>query len=217
MLQLDQLPEDTLTAGPASPIWPLEASGQFSVRSLRGSLTDAKFTGIPSFPQEAIWLKGVPPKVQAFCWMLCHSKIASLDNLQKRGFMLANRCALCCNNLESIDHLFFRCDFAVRVWNRISSTLSIYGPTGPNAFKVFSEWKYMNCSPSFHGGTKFVLHAFVWFIWLERNSRIFNDNPSDVTQVFLRTMLNVGRWMVAANLCPQEDLLKWHRILFDPG
>ncbi|CAN1183437.1 Putative ribonuclease H protein At1g65750 [Linum perenne] len=90
MLQLDQLPEDTLTAGPASPIWPLEASGQFSVRSLRGSLTDAKFTGIPSFPQEAIWLKGVPPKVQAFCWMLCHSKIASLDNLQKRGFMLAN-------------------------------------------------------------------------------------------------------------------------------
>ncbi|CAN1192966.1 hypothetical protein LINPERHAP2_LOCUS41798 [Linum perenne] len=86
MLQLDELPEGILTAGPAAPIWPLEASSQFSVRSLRGSLISDKFPGSLAFPHEVIWLNGVPPKVQAFCWMVSHSKIASLDNLQKRGF-----------------------------------------------------------------------------------------------------------------------------------
>ncbi|CAN1297919.1 hypothetical protein LINPERPRIM_LOCUS23652 [Linum perenne] len=36
MSRLDELPEDLITAGPVIPFWPLEASGSFSVRSLRG-------------------------------------------------------------------------------------------------------------------------------------------------------------------------------------
>ncbi|CAN1275856.1 Putative ribonuclease H protein At1g65750 [Linum perenne] len=217
MLRLGELPEGLITAGPAAPIWPLEASGRFSVRSLRGPLTTNSFPGLLSFPWEVIWMNGVPTKVQAFCWMVCHSKIASLDNLQKRGFQLANRCALCSAHLESINHLFLRCDFAVRVWNRISSALSIFGPLGESVKNVFMEWKDMNCSPNFHGGTRFVLHAFIWFVWLERNDRIFNDNPSGETQVFYRLMLNVGRWMVAANLCSADHLQRWYMIIFYPG
>ncbi|CAN1254609.1 Putative ribonuclease H protein At1g65750 [Linum perenne] len=193
MLQLDELPEGILTAGPAAPIWPLEASSQFSVRSLRGSLISDKFPGSLAFPHEVIWLNGVPPKVQAFCWMVSHSKIASLDNLQKRGFQLANRCVLCSANLESINHLFLRCDFVRCVWNRISSALSIFGPFGENVNDVFMGWKSMNCSFNFLGGSRFVLHAFMWFVWLERNDRVFNDKYSQEIQVFYRIMLNVGR------------------------
>ncbi|CAN1257445.1 Transposon TX1 uncharacterized 149 kDa protein [Linum perenne] len=168
MARLGQIPEGLITAGPASPIWPLETSGCFSVRSLRRSLTLDKFPGDPSFPMHSIWLAGVPSKVQAFCWMVFHSKIASLDNLQKRGFHLANRCVLCCKDEESVNHLFLRCEFAMSIWNRISSALSIFGPRANCVSNAFLEWKGMNCFPSFQGGSGFVLHAFLWFIWLER-------------------------------------------------
>ncbi|CAN1840951.1 Putative ribonuclease H protein At1g65750 [Linum perenne] len=217
MRRLPELPEGTFTAGPVAPIWPLEASSRFSVRSLRGALTTNRFPRLLSFPHDVIWLNGVPPKVQAFCWLVCHSKIASLDNLQRRGFQLANRCALCYANLESINHLFLRCDFTMHLWNRISSTLSIFGPCGESVNDVFMGWKSMNCYPNFQGGTRFVLHAFIWFVWLERNDRIFNDKPSQEIQVFYRIMINVGRWMMAENICSADHLQSWNRLIFDPG
>ncbi|CAN1815968.1 hypothetical protein LINPERHAP1_LOCUS27616 [Linum perenne] len=195
----------------------MEASGRFSVRSLRITLTADSFLGIPTFPRDVIWLKGVPPKIQAFSWLVFHGKIASLDNLQKRGFQLANRCVLCSSNLESINHLFLRCEFAERVWNRISSALSIFGPRGENVKSVFMEWKDVICSTSFHGGVRGVLHAFLWYVWLERNNRIFNERSSGELQVFYRIMFNVGRWMVAANFLPTDQLRNWNRLIFDPG
>ncbi|CAN1846152.1 Putative ribonuclease H protein At1g65750 [Linum perenne] len=184
---------------------------------MRRLLTLAKFPRHPSFPRKSIWLTGVPPKVQTFCWMVFHSKIATLDNLQKRGFYLANRCVLCGKDEESINHLFLRCEFAMSIWNRISSALSIFGPRANSVSNVFFEWKGMNCFPNFQGGSGFVLHAFMWFIWIERNNIIFNDNSTRETNVCFRAMLNVGRWMVAADLLPADQLQSWHRLIFDPG
>ncbi|CAN1315917.1 hypothetical protein LINPERPRIM_LOCUS29879, partial [Linum perenne] len=81
--RLQSLPSDIITAGPASVIWPLEKSGSFSVRSLRRLLSKERFVGFQDFPREVIWSKAVPTKVQGFCWMVWHEKIASIDNLQK--------------------------------------------------------------------------------------------------------------------------------------
>ncbi|CAN1781791.1 Putative ribonuclease H protein At1g65750 [Linum perenne] len=213
---LEELPEELITAGPAAPSWPLESSGRFSVSSLRRSLTFDIFPGDPSFPQDTIWLAGVPPKIQALCWMAFHSKIASLDNLQKRGFQLANMCVLCAKDEESIIHLFFRCEFSMSIWNRISSVLSIFGPRGNSVSNALTEWKGMNCSPSFQGGSRLVFHAFLWFVWLERNNRIFNDISARESQIYFRIMLNVGRWMVTATLFPADNMQSWIRLIFDP-
>ncbi|CAN1311894.1 Putative ribonuclease H protein At1g65750 [Linum perenne] len=129
--RLEELPEDLITEGPAFIVWPLEASARFSVASLRRQLVDESFPGDPSFPHSLIWIKEVPTKIQGFCWTTFHMKIASLDNLQKRGFQLANWCVLCHKGTESIDHMFIHCDYSSSVWNRLSSTLSIIGPRSP--------------------------------------------------------------------------------------
>ncbi|CAN1780369.1 hypothetical protein LINPERHAP1_LOCUS15070 [Linum perenne] len=39
-------------------------------------------------------------------------RIATLDNLQRRGFALPNWCVLCERMEESVDHLFLQCTFA---------------------------------------------------------------------------------------------------------
>ncbi|CAN1313552.1 Putative ribonuclease H protein At1g65750 [Linum perenne] len=211
------MPNDLITAGPASIVWPLLSSGRFSVGSLRRALTTIRFPGDQTYPSKFIWTSGVPPKIKAFCWMLSHSKIATTDNLQTKGFQTANRCALCCRESESINHLFLLCDFSVEVWNRISSKLSIHGPLGNCIIDVFSAWKGMNCSPFSDHPMKFILHAFCWTIWIERNNRIFNDKKLLTSQIFHNIMMVTGRWLKAAKLFSADDLLGWNGFIFDPG
>ncbi|CAN1331972.1 hypothetical protein LINPERPRIM_LOCUS35546 [Linum perenne] len=95
LLHLASLDRNVLTAGPAHIVWPLESKGRFSVASLRQVLMVKRFKGCSHFPWKVIWCSKIPQKVNGFCWRVFHRKIATLDNLQRRGLVLANRCSLC--------------------------------------------------------------------------------------------------------------------------
>ena len=48
-------------------------------------------------------------KVSFFSWEACSRKVLTLDQLQRRGWKLVNRCALCKEEVESIDHILLHC------------------------------------------------------------------------------------------------------------
>jgi hypothetical protein len=54
----------------------------------------------------AIWNIVVPPKIHLFLWLLSHNKLATVDNLNKKGLDKPVQCSFC-NEKESINHLFF--------------------------------------------------------------------------------------------------------------
>jgi hypothetical protein len=45
-----------------------------------------------------------------------HGKVLTGENLLKRGFQGPFRCPLCEKNYESIQHLFWDCEFTKQVW-----------------------------------------------------------------------------------------------------
>ena len=49
-------------------------------------------------------------------WTAAHGQILTLDNLMLHGHHLANRCCLCCNNAESVDHLLLFCPITHFLW-----------------------------------------------------------------------------------------------------
>ena len=49
-------------------------------------------------------------------WTTAHGQILTLDNLMLRGHPLANRCYLCCCNVESVDHLLLFYPIAHSLW-----------------------------------------------------------------------------------------------------
>ncbi|CAN0885613.1 Putative ribonuclease H protein At1g65750 [Linum grandiflorum] len=207
--RLEDLPPDTITAGPAGLVWPLEKSGSYTVRSMRRRLGDVKFPGASSFPSETVWVRFVPTKVQAFVWMAYHKKFATLDNLQKRGCILVNRCVLCCKCLESTNHLLLHCEFSATVWSMVRSSLSIFGPFSADVTEVIMAWKGMNCIHSFRGAVKVILHATFWCLWIERNNRIFRDMSTNPRQLFCKIMNYAGRWLFAADMLPIEKQDRW--------
>ncbi|CAN1799352.1 hypothetical protein LINPERHAP1_LOCUS22080 [Linum perenne] len=142
--------------------------------------------------KESIPIRPFASEVQSFVWMAWYKKIATIDNLQRRGMQLTNMCVLCCKDLETVNHLLLTCEFATNVWNRISSGLSIFGPNLVDITEFVLGWKGMNCNPNFSVVMKCLLHATLWFIWIERNNRIFKEKTLSHKQVAIKILINLG-------------------------
>ena len=69
------------------------------------------------FPWHSIWNPIVPPKLGFFAWEASWGKVLTLDQLKRRGIPLVNRCFLCEEEEETIDHLLIHCSRAKMLWN----------------------------------------------------------------------------------------------------
>ncbi|CAN0845480.1 Putative ribonuclease H protein At1g65750, partial [Linum grandiflorum] len=214
---ISSLPRDIITAGPATVGWSLCSNGVFSVQSLRRRLAEQQFPGTPSFPHDIVWFAPIPSKIQCFCWQVFLKKIATIDNFQRRGFHLENKCVLCGKAVETVDHIFIVCSFSYKVWCLIVSTLSIHGPNLFDVIGLISSWKGMNCTSQFRFATTAVLHSFFWYIWKERNNRIFRNSSPSTKYLSRKILLAVGNWMFVSGRFSDRILAEWNHLVFDNG
>ena len=84
-------------------IWTASRCGTFTVKSLYSILEPGDSS---LFPSGSIWRASVPPKVAFFAWEASWGKVLTLDQLQRRGHSLANRCFLCLSKVE-VDTFYF--------------------------------------------------------------------------------------------------------------
>ncbi|CAN1743900.1 hypothetical protein LINPERHAP1_LOCUS1949 [Linum perenne] len=143
--------------------------------------------------------------------------MATIDNLQRRGFYLANRCVLCSSNNESVEHIFLGCDFVSEIWSRLSSTLSIHAPRPMSIAGFIQGWKGLNCVSNYQSAMRVILQAVFWFIWKERNDRIFRDLCATPEVVLHKILFAVGDWLLVAGSFSVADCAAWKRLAFDNG
>ncbi|CAN1750331.1 hypothetical protein LINPERHAP1_LOCUS4017 [Linum perenne] len=214
---LDDSPQIQLSEGPACITWSLQSDGLFSVSSLRRILTATKYQGSHDFPADVVWQPAVPSKIVCFCWKIFHRKVATLDNLQRKGLSLANRCVLCGSNSESVDHLFLRCVYSSEVWSLLSSKLFIYGPFPHGIVDLIEGWKGLNCMKRFTSAKKVILHFVLWSIWAERNDRVFRDTANSPLSTLHMIWFTIGDWLPVDGSFLNADLIAWRRLVFDNG
>ncbi|CAN1252848.1 hypothetical protein LINPERPRIM_LOCUS8165, partial [Linum perenne] len=216
LLYLASIPREQFSEGPSFICWTPQSDGRLSVTSLRRILVTNKFSGHKDFPSDVIWQPAVPSKIACLCWKLFFKKVATLDNLQKNGFSLANRCVLCSSNFETVDHLFLACKFASDIWTLLSSLLSIHGPLSSSIMGFIHGWKGMNCLSSFSSAMDVLMHAVLWFIWKERNDQIFKDSASNSVFTFRKIWFTVDDWLLVDGRFFTLKLSAW-RLVFDNG
>jgi len=87
-------------------IWRLSSSGVYTAKSAY----DALFEGAISFaPYERIWKSWAPPKCRFFMWLAAHNRCWTADRLARRGLTHPDRCLLCDQEEENIQHLLIGC------------------------------------------------------------------------------------------------------------
>ncbi|GJU50290.1 RNA-directed DNA polymerase, eukaryota, reverse transcriptase zinc-binding domain protein [Tanacetum coccineum] len=122
-----------------------------------------------------IWFPQCIPKHSFILWLAVQNRLTTLDKLKNWGDYAVNRCCLCCQDAEDLDHLMFKCEFASEVWNKISVIADMQ--INSTDMKVLIH----HLSEAGNGNNiqsvirKMAFAAAVYGIWSERNGRIFKE------------------------------------------
>ncbi|RVW81059.1 hypothetical protein CK203_045380 [Vitis vinifera] len=101
--------------------WKANKNGTFSVKCFYTSLS----MGINHpFPASTIWTSWAPTRASFFGWEAAWNRLLTIDRLKRFGWNIPNRCFLCKNEEESIDHLLLFCEKARMLWYL---TFSLFG------------------------------------------------------------------------------------------
>jgi hypothetical protein len=178
----------------------------FSVKSFYHCLNPPSL----GFPWRGIWKSKVPLRVAFFTWTAVLGKLPTIDNLRKRNMVIVNRCCLCKNAAESIDHLFLHCNLAKDLWDSVLLSFGVSWVMPCRVRVLVDCWQ---------GGLgrqrnsliwKAIPHCIMWCLWRERNLRSFEDlemsHPA-LKMLFFRTLIE---WLNATgcySFSSLQDLL----------
>ncbi|XP_019260266.1 PREDICTED: uncharacterized protein LOC109238290 [Nicotiana attenuata] len=95
------------------------------------------------------------------------------DRLRDLGYVEDVTCCLCNSEEQTIDHLFFKCTYSSRVWTAMLQWQGIQRQ--PMMWANELEWagKYYRGRSTIAELYKLVLAGTLYYIWQERNCRIF--------------------------------------------
>lgn len=124
------------------------------------------------------------PKARFTMWMQCHGRLMTTDRLAKWGIQVNTMCCLCNGTNETHTHLFGECSFAKAVWGRLIQWLQIQVNTNHDYAQkmawITAKAKGKSCAARL---LKMVYAEYVYGLWRERNSRIFEGTSRTTEQV----------------------------------
>lgn len=83
-----------------------------------------------------LWKLSIPPKFKHFWWKVCVNVIASKENLWRGDYALDPFYPRCNKEIESIEHIVFRCSYAKKVWSSFPEASELVAGNIPFDFIV---------------------------------------------------------------------------------
>ncbi|GJT10477.1 hypothetical protein Tco_0857519 [Tanacetum coccineum] len=125
-----------------------------------------------------VWFSQQIPRHAILLWMVIKRKLKTQDSLRQWDVSTSTnlnllQCPLCETQPDSHDHLFFECRFSMQVWDSVKCLTGIPNlPNGLNSIVNYliplAKMRSARCVV-----TKLILAASCYFIWQERNERLF--------------------------------------------
>jgi len=152
--------------------WKPEASGEFSTRSAYKNF----FVGAITFePWKKLWKSWAPGKCKTFVWLAIRNRCWTADRLQKRGLPHPERCPLCDQEEENIQHILTSCVFARQFWFAILQPLNLARLTPTRTVSFADWWKKAErkLQKQHRKGFNSLCILGAWTIWKHRNACVF--------------------------------------------
>ncbi|XP_071739954.1 uncharacterized protein [Rutidosis leptorrhynchoides] len=123
---------------------------------------------------------------------------------------LSLECSFCKNGMDSHSHLFFECLFTARVWDRIQGNVRFSFASNRWCGVLNNIINASNHKSASMVVAKLCFGASVYFIWQERNSRIFRKTHRSVDQLYDIIYLHVRLKLMTIKFksSPNVDRLK---------
>jgi hypothetical protein len=159
---------------------------------------------------KALWNCPAPSKVLCFSWKVLHNRVATRDNLFRRGIIHQEgdrMCMLCDSGVESVVHLFVYCD--VSLWGRVFSWLGVEWLLPHNVVSLLNFVASVPGRKQKRKGLVLIWNAVIWSIWLRRNNIVFENGVTDVNEIVADVKLISWKWWIAKSKAPTCLLYEW--------
>ena len=181
----------------------------FSVRHMYRKLM---FSPPLDFPSRSIWNPIVPPKLSFFAWEASWGKVLTLDQLKRRGITLVNRCFLCEENEETIDHLLIHCSRAKMLWDLLLAITEANWVFPRTVRQLLIAWQSASVGKKRKRVWMAAPLCLFWTLWLERNRVVFENEVPSVNRMkslFLFTLWGWAKMYSTVNLNSLVEFLTW--------
>ncbi|GJZ79036.1 reverse transcriptase domain, reverse transcriptase zinc-binding domain protein [Tanacetum coccineum] len=148
-----------------------------------------------------VWFSHAIPRHAFHLWLIMGNSLKTQDRVRQWDVVSDTdlnllRCALCKAPHDSHSHLFFECPFSAKVWLYVRN-LAGMDLIPPNLHDIISHLQPMQnkrTAKSIFG--KLILASTAYFIWLERNNRLFkkvNKSLEDIRDIIMITVALLPR------------------------
>jgi hypothetical protein len=139
-------------------------------------------------------------KTKFFMWLVAHRKVWTADRLQKRGLDHPERCPLCDQEQETLDHMLIGCVFAREFWFKLllQVNLQLLAPQSEDS-AFLERWRVLCAKVSgiARDGLNSLVILGVWTLWKQRNGYVFYNKSPSINDGIRRVGLEVDLWEMA--------------------
>ena len=165
---------------------------------------------------DLIWFSNCTPKHSFIMWIAIQGRLSTQDRLQRWYPDKVLTCPLCECCLDSLNHLFFEGSFSIKVWNELKNKAERNDL--PNKWdEIIRNMVNTKHNRSIKSVlSRILLAACVYFIWHERNKRIFTNDKNDAKEVIMNVInymrlklssLNVRKSTQIVKVCKSWDVV----------
>ena len=172
-------------------VWKETKNEIFTVKSLYKSLDHSCAV---SFPCNIIWSLYVPTKVSFFAWEASWEKVLTQDQLKRRGWILANRCCLCCVEEETINHILVHCSKAKILWDLVFSLFGVNWVLPFTVRDTLLSWYVSFKNKKYRKVWWAVSLCLFWTVWKERNRIVFDNEVLSIQRLKNFCVCNLLSW-----------------------
>eukprot|EP00268_Persea_americana_P063135 TRINITY_DN8154_c0_g1_i2.p1 TRINITY_DN8154_c0_g1~~TRINITY_DN8154_c0_g1_i2.p1 ORF type:complete len:183 (+),score=16.69 TRINITY_DN8154_c0_g1_i2:641-1189(+) len=164
------------------------SSGAFSCKSFYKELEG--FPNIKASASLAWFLLGQ----RLSCGWLYPEKFLRQTTSKEEDWAISNICVLCGKVNETVDHLFVYCEFPYSLWCRFLARCGVLWSLPRSLVGLIEAWRF---SSFFGSGLilwRIIPFAILWFVWKERNNRIFRGSLLPVEELEQLVRVQIAKW-----------------------
>jgi len=182
---------------PDQHLWTPESSGTYSARSAYARF----FVGSSGFePYKRLWKSWAPLRCKIFLWLAMLNRCWTADRLARRGLQHPDKCLLCDQEEETVQHILTSCVFARQVWTTVLGRVGLQhlAPTLEfDTFKDWWRWAARRAPKAARKGMNSLLILTAWSIWKMRNRCMFDGCQPAARPVLQEIHEQANLWKLA--------------------
>ena len=136
----------------------------------------------------------MPTKVGFFAWEASWGKVLTQDQLKRRGWILANRCFLCCDEEETINHILIHCPKTRVLWDFVFSLFGVNWVLPLTVRDTLIGWSDSFVDKKRGKAWRAALLCLFWTIWKERNRIVFDNEVLSIQKMKNSFVCNLFSW-----------------------